>query len=228
MSYGPRVIGEAACEAEFLDIYWISGKLWPFGHAKIPSSRLHQQADFAHNLRRGDNSMSGHRVAPVVQADLSSYVECPWEDRATSLPDRRKMADLVIEGLNTLDKIQGNIEQWRLRVFRGELTFSADIEAALRNDLARWIEFTEKQVLPRVLMVEKVGGFNAIGNTAALRRGLLTAQRVLRDWKPAALSKAIGLRMSALNSDESAEVFASLRDKTARPKIQPRRFAADG
>lgn len=170
--------------------------------------------------------MANHRVDALASFE-PRYSGAGWEASPITKADCHEMGDVVADGLEKFERIQANIKLWRQRVFTGQIEFRDDIDAALRGDLQAWLEFTDSHVLPIIAEIEKAKHLAGVSRAHELRTVQLTARRLLTEWHKPVLSRTVSLRMDKLSEEETAKVFASLREASARPTLTPCRISAD-
>lgn len=159
----------------------------------------HQIATWNHDVRAKDPVMAEHDWA----------MKC------------RDCEDFVDLGSQLFVVLQGSNERWRDQVFRGTVRFDENHDSEIRRAYELWVEGAAYTIDVLVHRMEQES-FEVEG-AERLRKILLEAQAIIRDWDPPRLSLAIGLRDQHLTVEGAAALERILSSTAPLPHIPLKR-----
>ncbi len=153
-----------------------------------------------------------------VYRQLEAYGET-WKRDHNEAMACRDWEDAIAVGVNIFHMLQEREQAWRDQVFRGAIAFSEDDDLDHRTRFANWLD-TTKEVLAEVLP-ELETRFGAVEGAAALRSCAALTEKVLLEWQPPRLSRAVGLREMTLSPEAAAELDRLLAEAKNDPPQTP-------
>ncbi len=158
------------------------------------------------------------RRSPVFR-QLEAYHES-WQrdhDQAMACMD---WEDAIAVGISIFRMLRDREQAWRDRVFRGAVPFTEEDNLEYRSRFAGWLQTTKEVLAESVPGMEEE--FNGVGGADSLRECVEQAEKILREWQPARLSTAVGLREMTLSAEAAAELERILAEaKTSPPDLPP-------
>jgi hypothetical protein len=159
------------------------------------------------------------RRSPVYR-QLEAYEESWKRDHAEAMACR-DWEDAIAVGINIFHMLQEREHVWRDQVFREVIAYSDDDNQDHRARFENWLG-TTKEVLEKVLPdLEK--HFGMVEGATELRKCLLLAEKILQEWQPPQLSRAVGLREMTLSPEGAAELDRITDQATRTPPSMPAR-----
>lgn len=157
------------------------------------------------------------RRSPVYR-QLDAYVET-WNRDHKEAMACRDWEDAIAIGINIFSMLAEREQSWRGQVFRGSAAFCEDDNLDHQTRFANWLDTTKEFLAEALPDLEKRFG-NAEGATV-LRRCAELAEKILLEWQPPQLSRAVGLREMTLSLEEATAFDRLLEEAKKSPPPMP-------
>lgn len=138
-----------------------------------------------------------------VYRQLEAYEET-WKRDHTAAMVCRDWEDAIVVGVNIFQMLQQREQAWRDQVFRGTLAYAEEDNLDHQARFENWL-VTTTTVLSAILP-ELEKHFGDVEAAQELRRCAELAERILRQWQPPRLSRAVGLRELTLSAEAATEL----------------------
>ena len=161
-----------------------------------------------------------------VYRQLEAYEET-WKRDHSEAMACRDWEDAIAVGINIFQMLQEREQAWRDQVFRGVVPYSENDNLDHQTRFANWLD-TTREVLTEVLP-ELEKRFGVVEGAPELRRCAELAEKILREWQPPRLSRAVGLREMTLSPEAATELDQIIDEaKTSPPAMPPRQLETKG
>ncbi len=149
-----------------------------------------------------------------VYRQLEAYEET-WKRDHTEAMACRDWEDALAVGINIFHMLQERAQVWRDQVFRGTTAYAEEDNLDHQTRFANWLD-TTREVLTQVLP-ELEKRFGAVEGAPELRKCAELAEKILAEWQPPRLSRAVGLREMTLSPEAAAEMDSVLAEARSLP-----------
>ena len=161
-----------------------------------------------------------------LHRQLKAYEET-WKRDHQDAMACRDWEDALAVGVNIFRHAAGREQAWRDQVFRGTVAFADKDDLEHRGRFAMWLN-TTREVLTEILPGLETR-FGTVAGADALRRCASLAEKVVREWQPPRLARAVGLREVTLSPEAAAELDRIVDEANRNPPPMPaRRMEARG
>jgi hypothetical protein len=162
---------------------------------------------------------TGQKRRSPIYRQLEAYEDSWKRDHAEAMACR-DWEDAIAIGSNIFHTLQEREQAWRDQVFRGVIEYSDDDDLDHRTRFANWLA-TTKEVLA-MFLPELEKRFRLVDEAPQLRQCADAAEKILREWQPPRLSRAVGLREMTLSPEEAAEFERILAEaRRLPPEVVP-------
>jgi hypothetical protein len=163
-------------------------------------------------------STAERRRSPVHR-QLEAYVES-WKQDHNEAMACREWEDAIAVGISIFHMLQEREQTWRDQVFRGTIDYSEDDNLDHQSRFANWLD-TTKAFLTEILPdLEK--RFGEVEGAPAFHKCAELAEKILQDWQPPRLSRAVGLREMTLSREAAAELDRIVKEaRDLPPEVIP-------
>jgi hypothetical protein len=138
--------------------------------------------------------------------------------------ERQQIEGNIRQGLEIFAGLKHFSTNWPYAVRIGATPFSQELEDRFLHDIAQWLKVTAEN-LGIIEAIEAAYGYRALKDADDLLYAFWEANSIKKNWTPPVLTIARGLRHESLTDEESDEIHAALRNKTACPAKRPVRLS---
>jgi hypothetical protein len=158
------------------------------------------------------------RRSPVYR-QLEAYGEA-WKRDHSEAMACRDWEDAIAVGINIFHMLQEREQVWRDQVFRGAIPYAEDDNLDHQSRFANWLETTKEVLAEDLPELEK--RFGEVEGARELRTCAELAEKILLEWQPPRLSRAVGLREMTLSPEAAAELDRILAEaRSLPPEVAP-------
>jgi hypothetical protein len=139
---------------------------------------------------------------------VEAYQEAWMQDHQAAM-ECRDVEDTIAVGISVFQLLVQRQDSWRERVFRGTEEFSEEQNQFVLSLFRLWLRITDEVLTALPPLEEQFGSVERVGE---LRECASQARKLLDEWEPPQLSRAVGLREMTLTPDAASQ----LREMLAR------------
>jgi len=158
------------------------------------------------------------RHSPVYR-QLEAYGES-WKKEHDNALACRDWEDAIAVGINIFEMLRGREQAWRDQVFRGAIAFAEEDNLDHQSRFAGWLATTREVLTENLPLLEK--RFGKVEGAPDLRASVALADKILSEWQPPHLSRAIGFREMTLSQSDATELDRLVEEAKRCPPLPPR------